>query len=281
MAPPEVPQDSALGDPEPDQLSAQQALQSYYMPVLGGMRELFKTDPEHRTPLSFDLGAVRPSGPVAGRGQDADDGSDADYVDHIQQPGNTKKRKVPANLGAAGPGGEQDGGSEGGEDEAADRAALGGRAEHEFEAAGTVYGHMYVTADQRRVRISRATLAGLSHKEMLKNRKRQLATVVGALTHGDTLALDQALSANYPFASSGIAADLQSRDLVRVRLSRRPVSRLARAFRNWKSSLPKDIPRPTLPECDFSFTVHSASKDAPVFVSYMLTQHFFQRPIAS
>ncbi|EKM50547.1 uncharacterized protein PHACADRAFT_263886 [Phanerochaete carnosa HHB-10118-sp] len=109
--------------------------------------------------------------------------------------------------------------------------------------------------------MSRATLAGLSHKEMLKNRKRQLATVLGALTYGDTLALDQALSANYPLASSGFAADLQSRDLIRARLSRRPIARLARAFKAWRSSLPEDAHQEPFPDCNFSFTVHSATSD--------------------
>ena len=244
-----------------DPLSAQLALQSYYRPILGGMQELFKTDFEAKIPLSLDFGGMRNGGKAQ---QEADDGGDGDYVDHIQQPGNTKKRKVPANLGATGHGSEQGDGSEGGEDEVADRAIPTGRPEHEYDSAGAAYtqgGHSgAMTTDQRRVRISRATLAGLSHKEMLKSRKRQLATVLGALTHGDTLALDQALSANYPFASSGIAADLQSRDLIRVRLSRRPVSRQTRAFKAWQRSLPQDVPRHPFPECDFTFTVHSASE---------------------
>jgi hypothetical protein len=54
---------------------------------------------------------------------------------------------------------------------------------------------------QKKGKLTAATLAGLQHKEQLKARKRQLAAVMGALSHGDTLALDQALSFNYPFAS--------------------------------------------------------------------------------
>lgn len=263
ISPPDLPQEPVTADIEgpPDPLSAQLALQSYYMPILGSMQELFKADSDAKTPLSLDFGGLRSGGRVQ---QEADDGGDGDYVDHIQQPGNTKKRKVPANLGAMGHGSEQGDGSEGGEDEAGDRAIPTGRPEHEYDSAGSGYtqGHSVTsTTDHRRVKISRATLAGLSHKEMLKNRKRQLATVLGALAHGDTLALDQALSANYPFASSGLAADLQSRELIRVRLSRRPVSRLSRAFAAWRSSLPQDIPRPPFPECEFTFTVPSATSD--------------------
>lgn len=55
-----------------------------------------------------------------------------------------------------------------------------------------------VSALLKQGRMPGATLVGLQHKEMLKSRKRQLAAVLGALTHGDTLALDQALSAHYP-----------------------------------------------------------------------------------
>lgn len=256
--PPELPPDGALGTlgGSPDPLSAQLALQSYYMPVFGGMQDLFKTDHEGKMALSLDYGVMR-----HGRDQDEDSG-EADYVDHIQQPGNTKKRKVPANLGAAGHGDELGEGLEG-DEEVTDRAIPTGRPEHEYDYGGGGYGPGYSginSAEQRRFRIPKATLAGLSHKEMLRSRKRQLATVLGALTHGDTLALDQALSANYPFASTGIAADLQSRDIVWIRLSRRPVSRLARAFKAWRKSLSQDVPSFPFPEADFTFVIHSASK---------------------
>lgn len=252
----ELPSDSALGETNspPDPLSAQLALQSYYMPVLGGMQELFKNDYDGKMSLSLDLGTMRNE-----RDLDEDNG-EAGYVDHIQQPGNTKKRKVPANLAVSGNGDEAGEGAEGDEEEVTDRAIPTGRPEHEYDYGGGGYGQGYLGGGQKRIRLPKATLAGLSHKEMLKTRKRQLATVLGALTHGDTLALDQALSANYPFASSGIAADLQSRDLVRVRLSRRPVPRLARAFKAWWSSLPQDMYLAPFPEADFTFVFHSASK---------------------
>ncbi|KAI0640233.1 hypothetical protein C8Q77DRAFT_1153117 [Trametes polyzona] len=47
-------------------------------------------------------------------------------------------------------------------------------------------------------------LAGLQQKEMLRSRKRQLAAVLGALAQRDTVALDQVLSASYPFIETGI-----------------------------------------------------------------------------
>ena len=259
MSPPDSPPpDHALGemDGPPGSLSAQLALQSYYMPVLGGMQELFKTDYEGKMSLSLDFGSMR-----SGRGEDEENG-EVDYADHIQQPGNTKKRKVPANLGASGHGSEQGEDGEGDEEEMTDRAIPTGRPDNEYDSDGGGYGHGYSgtsTAYQKRFRVPKATLAGLSHKEMLKSRKRQLATVIGALTHGDTLALDQALSANYPFASSGIAADLQNRNIIRVRRSRRPVSRLARAFKSFYQSLAQDTPRYPFPEAEFILVVPSAS----------------------
>ncbi|TFK69309.1 hypothetical protein BDN72DRAFT_619552 [Pluteus cervinus] len=72
----------------------------------------------------------------------------------------------------------------------------------------TLVGHPHhhrqpYTPLSRRAKITAATLAGLQHKEMLKSRKRQLAAVLGALSLGDTLALDQALSASYPFLMGG------------------------------------------------------------------------------
>lgn len=196
-----------------------------------------------------------------GRGQE-EDGGEGDYLDQFQQPGNTKKRKVPANLAVNGPGQESNGGGSG-EDEPTDRAIPTGRPEYEYDTMGAANGqgvYSLGTVLQAKNRMSRATLAGLQHKEMLKNRKRQLAAVLGALTQGDTLALDQALSANYPFASGGLAADLQSQDLIKVRLSRRPAARLARAYKTFQAQLPpSDKPR-TFPESDFTYTFHSASK---------------------
>jgi hypothetical protein len=264
ISPPDVPTEDR--EPPPDPLSSQLALQSYYMPILGGMQELFKHEYNpNKTVLSLDFGGVVRN--AVARAQE-DDAGNVDYPDHAHQPGNTKKRKVPANLGATGQTHDSGDGSDLGEDEVIDRAIPTGRPEHEYDSASTLYaqGALSVasgtglTTDSRKIKVSRATLAGLAHKEMLKTRKRQLATVLGALTHGDTLALDQALSANYPFASSGIAADLQSRDLVRVRLSRRRAARLARAYKAFHVSLPQGTQPPPFVDREFTFVVPSASE---------------------
>lgn len=249
-----------------DALSAHMALQSYYMPILGGVQDLFRStltndfdsDPRTSTPIggSGDFGAgYSTSGGGGGGRDDDDDQGDGDYIDHLTQPGNTKKRKVPANASGSPNGHDPGSGQSGGEDELTERSVPTGRAEHDaaeiFPAPPPFGGSL----GQRKGRLSAATLAGLQHKEMLKSRKRQLAAVLGALSHGDTLALDQALSANYPFPTSGF-------DMTppKVRLSRRPNSRLARKTRlSVQAALPRE-PNNTFPECAFTFICPSASE---------------------
>ncbi|KAI9067972.1 hypothetical protein FKP32DRAFT_1600863 [Trametes sanguinea] len=285
--PPPPPTTTTTGGATPDIMTAQMALQAYYMPVLGGVRDLFKASPpdsRSSTPLDFsgalaalgtgigtgygsgygyDSGAAGAGGFFDGRdGGDDDEGGEGDYVDHLQQPGNTKKRKVPANMSGSAQG--HDTGS-GAEDEPTDRGIPTGR-DRDADAGsvgggggggtggggggggaygiagggggtgGAGYGTQGLPGrGGRRGRLTRATLAGLAHKEVLRSRKRQLAAVLGALAQGDTLALDQALSASYPFVQTGV--DYRSGAPVRVRLSRRREARLARAYRAYKESL--------------------------------------------
>ncbi|THH00633.1 hypothetical protein EW026_g1924 [Hermanssonia centrifuga] len=245
---------------QPDSLSVQLALQSYYMPILGGVHDLLKHNPDNGPPSSLDLNGTSETGTRNGREQ-ADD-EEGDYIEHLQQPGNTKKRKVPANLGAMGPGHELGSAQSVSDEEPTDRAIPTGRPEHEYDLVASLPPENAARGPvvPRRGKLSRATLAGLQHKEMLKSRKRQLAAVLGALTHGDTLALDQALSANYPFASNSVISDLQKQNLVKVRLSKSRASRLARAYKAFRSTLPSTRPS-TFPQSDFTFTCHSATSD--------------------
>src|SRR5882762_3565437 len=184
-----------------DSLSTQLALQSYYMPILGGVQSLFGSDTDNR---SIDFGYHTGDA----RGQE-EDHADGDYIDHLQQPGNTKKRKVPANASIS-PHGHDVGSGQSGEDEPIERGGQGdGRFDHDlgdsFSSAS-----LSGTLGQRRGKLSSATCAGLQHKEMLRHRKRQLAAVLGAISHGDTLALDQALTSYYPFANMGLSTDMKS-----------------------------------------------------------------------
>ena len=243
-----------------DALSAQMALQSYYMPVLGGVHDLFNKDlvPPTNTPIdlgggTFGLGDYRGS-------QDDDELGEGDYTEHLQQPGNTKKRKVPANM-SGGAHGRDSGGNSGAEDELSERGVpTGGRGDREYDATGERPGAGALV--QRKGKLPRATLAGLQHKELLRARKRQLQAVIGQLAQqGDTLALDQALSASYPFARLTLSD--KPPPPLRVRLSRRRGPRLARAFRAFRASLPPNTYEPKIvvpPESDFSFACDSLSE---------------------
>ena len=61
---------------------------------------------------------------------------------------------------------------------------------------------------------------------MLKSSRKQPAAVLGALSHGDMPELDQALSANDPFAPGGQSDDAK---MPRVHLPKRTIVRLAGA----------------------------------------------------
>jgi len=105
--------------------------------------------------------------------------------------------------------------------------------------------------------MSAATRAGLQHKEVLKSRKKQLAAVLGALSHGDTLALDQALSARYPY---GLPGELKGALVPpKTRLSKRKGPRILRGLRA-KNASGAENPDSGFPSGDFSFAHDSASK---------------------
>ena len=188
-----------------DSLSTQLALQSYYMPILNGVQNLFGDDSGNADSNGFDLGTRDTTYGGDGGVRDEDHG-EGDYIDHLQQPGNRN----------------------GHDDGRPDHASPGG-----FSSAATSG-----ISGQRKGRLSSATLAGLQHKELLKQRKRQLAAFLGAISHGDTLALDQALSSNYPFTTVGPSSDPSSAQPVRVRLSKRKGPRLARLARTLNASAP-------------------------------------------
>ncbi|KAL4252885.1 hypothetical protein ABKN59_003589 [Abortiporus biennis] len=252
-----------------DSLSSQMALQSYYMPIVGGMPELFKKDQDNNrssTPIDLSTSYGSSASDLRG-GANEDDGGEGDYIDHLQQPGNTKKRKVPANISGAAHGHDA-GSNSGGEDEPSDRAIPTGRTDSEYDAVGAQASLQTSGGGgtgQRKGKLSKATLAGLQHKEMLKSRKRQLAVVLGALSLGDTLALDQALSTSYPFTQGGGGVNGEGRgDATKVRLSRRRSARLARAYQKFRASLPLQetpVNHDALPESDFTFVCHSATSD--------------------
>jgi hypothetical protein len=243
-------------------LSARMALQSYYISgavpdfltrnknnsIGGGRKVAGNGASTNDLRSSVNMGA----GYGAGR-EEEDEHEDGDYIDHLQQPGNTKKRKVPANASSSFRG-LNDPGSADGQEEPTERGIPTGRSDYEVAEAYTPPS-TFSMLFQRKSKLTAATLAGLQHKETLKTRKRQLAAVLGALSHGDTLALDQALSANYPFSGSGFE-DLKNGELPKVRLSRRKVVRMTRAAKRHPRH-PDQVP---FPVCNFSFVCTSASE---------------------
>jgi hypothetical protein len=172
-------------------------LPQYYMPMFTGVQELFRMGQEDQS-LEYPGGFAVPVGAA-----DEEDQGDGDYVDHLQQPGNTKKRKVPAAHHSTTDPLSSPITLENEElDEHGQAMSTSGRIEG-IEVNDAVPSSTAPASPlPMKNRSSAATLAGLQHKELLKTRKRQLAAVLGALSHGDTLALDQALSAKYSSMAS-------------------------------------------------------------------------------
>ena len=225
------------------------------------------------------------SGPVADGSEGADeDRGEGDYVDHLQQHGNTKKRKVPANMsggGRHGHRGDTGSGDNSGADDDDGQGGFGGNGGLGEISRGIPtgrpfeYDHPSQSGDQsppspsstsgstlsllpgRKPKMSAATRAGLQHKEVLKSRKKQLAAVLGALSHGDTLALDQALSARYPY---GLPGELKGALVPpKTRLSKRKGARMLRELRAKNVGGTEDTD-PDFPSGDFSFVHDSASE---------------------
>ncbi|OCH96359.1 hypothetical protein OBBRIDRAFT_743872 [Obba rivulosa] len=246
-----------------DALTAQVALQSYYMPVLGGVQELFKHDAGSRTSTPVDLSSGMYGWGDFRGAHDDEDGGEGGYVDHLQQPGNTKKRKVPANMTGSAHGHDSGSGGSGAEDEPSERGIPTGRPEREYDAVSIPPSSPTSSTGLRRGRLPKATIAGLQHKELLKSRKRLLSNVLGTLSHGDTLALDQALI-NYPFAHTPPGSDTKDPPAVRTRLSKLRGPRLARAFRAFRAlnpPTPDDRQTVALPTSDFTYVCQNATSE--------------------
>ncbi|KAI4294284.1 hypothetical protein K525DRAFT_261855 [Schizophyllum commune Loenen D] len=175
---------------------------------------------------------LRAHDPGAASREADDDPSEGDYIDHLQQPGNTKKRKVPkAGLSGGEDDPDHDRGGLHGASQLASAAAQGApqappvdqpppqysfatigvppsAAALDTNTAATTLSALtkrLTRTASKRARLERTlslvTLAGLQHKDMLRTRKRQLTAVLGALSQGDAQALDQALEASWPLGS--------------------------------------------------------------------------------
>jgi len=232
---------------------------------------------------SAALSVIRAAGTPPGCQEEGSIRGQDDYVDYGFQPGNTKKRKVPANVGGSprGSGNTSDivrpaspslsypdeeglegvGGFTAAEDMPQSDGNGNQDRDGDYDSTSPPppaylpppFPGQMSTLKQRKGKLTAVTFAGLQHKEMLKVRKRQLATVMVSLSFGDTLALDQALSVNYSLASR--AAGNRGEQL-KIRKSTRRAVRLTRVVKavletpERKNRHPDAVPFPT---SDFVF----------------------------
>ncbi|KAI6001223.1 hypothetical protein EDD15DRAFT_2477700, partial [Pisolithus albus] len=233
-------------------LTSQIALQSYYASILTGGVGALAEDLSGFLGQSLDLSAVcqKPIDERFTSVRQDEDHSEEDSMDHLQQPGNTKKRKVPVNMSGSASWPEL---PLRGEGNITDGAFSMGRLDQDLDF---FVAPSSVSQTTRKGKISPSALAGLQHKELLKHRKRQLATVLGALSLSDTLALDQALSTHIPFVNAMPDAPFDS---PKVRLSHRRGPRLARAAK--AEGLSDASTKATFPTARFTFSCPSTTSE--------------------
>lgn len=192
-------------------------------------------------------------------GDDGDgSASEGDYPD--PHAGNTKKRKVPAHaLGgpdtrAASPGAADDPSGGGGMNNSINGIAAAGGGHVADDPGGGL------TA-RSMGRLHVATRVGLARKEMLRTRRRQLGSVLGAPAHGDTLALDQALAMRYPLLAraSGQKPEDAPHGKPRRRLIAPPENKVLNITNGDEENEAPDIGVEP-PAGDFTFECHSASE---------------------
>lgn len=277
------PADSPIGDPMLSLSSSPPGfpMPPYYYSLLGsggtggGLHDVYTKggEPAIRTPGSVDFhSAYRHVGVVPGTTSDEEEHNDGDYIDHLQHPSNTKKRKVPAahnfppesTNGASEP--PPSAGGIGGNESIHDIVAaeiIASRLSARIGEADSSDIGVAMPTTARKSRTSPAALAGLKLKEMLKSRKRQLATVLGAISHGDTLVLDQALSARLPWFGRSSASSATTTEKPRGRnrnrrLSKPSASRQSSGLSTKSASASSATLR--LPETEFTFVCHSTSE---------------------
>jgi len=198
------------------------SLSEYYMPLLAGMQDILRSDLKlSNTHQSTQPQTQYPTHSLPSVPKEDEDHNE--YVDHLEQPGNTKKRKVPLVRQTNYPGYPADfiGEVEIPEGDLPNIDRRMSPSVHEMEQnprPPDKNTQQTTVMPARKIHLSRATRAWLSNKEMLKARKRQLTAVLGAMYNGDSPALDQALSSVQPFAKGMSGSQKEG---ARVRFSRR------------------------------------------------------------
>ncbi|KAH9066559.1 hypothetical protein EDB87DRAFT_1586808 [Lactarius vividus] len=241
-------------------LSAQITFQSYFLPTaLNGVADFTCNNieappPPEGVPVTVDLDDL-PTTEVRGEGTDA-----GDHLDQMPQQGNAKKRKVPAHLSGSQMGPDSSDVHSGEEEPPVERV-LPGFASPTGTPASVAATTAGVASDEepsgaatagRRGKVLPATMVGLRQKEMLKHRKRQLAAALSAPLLGDSLALDQALLANYTLLNEN-STGVNRHARLKSRLMRRRASRVVRRRRAPPAPPASSPTRRIFPDDEFTF----------------------------
>ncbi|KZT43104.1 hypothetical protein SISSUDRAFT_739523 [Sistotremastrum suecicum HHB10207 ss-3] len=227
----------------PGQFPTAMDIQDYFVSTAFGTPDLSKRDYELQ-----NLGNSDYSSPPGFGEREEEEQADTDYVDHLQQTGNTKKRKE---------GGELD--SSESLDPSAEPPGEGHTLSLTDDPSGTA--GALINTTPRYNKISAIARAGIQRKELVKNRRKQLTNVLGVLSHNDAMALDQALSSQYPFSNLSITGDsnTQSKERPSKRLARRTGRVKGRAFSSLMAATWEGDEPMAFPQCDFTFVCASAT----------------------
>lgn len=228
------------------------SLSDYYIPLLAGMQDMLRADLKYTSSLSSTQNQPSyplPSHPPPPPKEEEDH---SEYVDHLEQPGNTKKRKVPLARQLGYPA-EFIGGPDIQEADLHDLNLCVSSTSHEAD-------QIIRPPDKseqlvRKDKLPKATRAWLSNKDLQKSRKRQLTAVLGTAFSGDSPALDHVLSTVRPFAK--VISNLKGED-VRIRLSRRPLRVAARRSAKMEFQRPPLLNK--LINQEFTFEERTASE---------------------
>ncbi|KAH9031008.1 hypothetical protein EDB85DRAFT_1389014 [Lactarius pseudohatsudake] len=236
-------------------LSAQITFQPYFLPTaLSGVTDFSRNNveapsPPEGVPVIVDLD-VSPTTEVRSEST----GGGGDHLDQTPQQRNAKKCKVPAHLSGSQLGPDSSDMHSGEEEPPAERVLPGFASVAAATTAGVASEEEPSSAEtaRRRGKVLPATMVGLRQKEMLEHRKRQLAAALSAPLLCDSLALDQALLANYTLLLNENRAGVGRNARLKSRLMRRRASRAVRRRRAPPAPGPP-ASRRVVPDVEFTF----------------------------
>jgi hypothetical protein len=238
------------------QLNAQQAIRDLFASDAADPRLLADFTGLYTNPV---VAPVMPAIP------DIEEPLESDYIDHLQLPANTKKRKVPGlnraqlsagnangSTGHAGPGLTEHGHAspinEGALQLAAHRLLVDGP--EDIDALNSTIHPIPPDPVRKTHRESLVTQASLRQKAIISARKKQFAAALEEVSESDSLSLERALLAHYP--QLDLVFDTKtSRYLRNSRKANLKQSKLR------SSSNIQEKPTSSVPTCDFTFVFPS------------------------